>query len=220
MRRSAFVVCKSVAEEMQSTPAHTVLTAPLGEPNSATRQLHSDGRTFSEIFPIRCYEVGPDSRASMVTVSNLLQARCGSATFDFAISIASRLQSLCTRSFFVCIFEQLPANLRLSRARLKSPPFCWFAQECAANHAQALWGQGQWAPKQMLDNDLAFAMSKMSVRLTSLPCWCAGMLFPVPLGMILRTVRARGEASRRWSSCWVASPPEALAASSLAGARS
>lgn len=56
----------------QAPPAAAV---PLGGPNSETRQLHPDGRAFSETFPIRCYEVGPDSRASVITVANLLQAR-------------------------------------------------------------------------------------------------------------------------------------------------
>ena len=44
-------------------------------------------------------------------------------------------------------------------------------QECAANHAQTLWGQGRWAPKEMIDNHIAFALSKLHIRLSSIPCW-------------------------------------------------
>lgn len=48
---------------------------PLEGPSTSMRELHTDGRAFSEIYPVRCYEVGPDSRASIITVANLLQAR-------------------------------------------------------------------------------------------------------------------------------------------------
>ena len=38
-------------------------------------------------------------------------------------------------------------------------------QEVAANHAQALWGPGAWAPAEMRAASLAFALAKLSLRL-------------------------------------------------------
>ena len=70
------------------------------------------------MFAVRCYEVGPDQLATMVTVANLLQ-------------------------------------------------------EVAANHAQALWGEGAWAPALMTEQDLAFALSKMHIRMEAPLRWCA-----------------------------------------------
>ncbi len=67
---------------------------------------------------MRCYEVGPDRTATMVTVANLLQ-------------------------------------------------------ECAANHAQELWGAGTWTPSLMREMRLAFALSKMSIRMDTAVQWCA-----------------------------------------------
>ena len=61
-------------------------------------------------FLIRCYEVGPDGTATMVTVANLLQ-------------------------------------------------------ETASNHSQALWGPGSWVPSLMREQHLAFALSKMTIRM-------------------------------------------------------
>lgn len=67
---------------------------------------------------MRCYEVGPDQLATMVTVANLLQ-------------------------------------------------------EVAANHAQELWGAGAWAPALMTEQHLAFALSKLHIRLDAPLQWCA-----------------------------------------------
>ena len=69
---------------------------------------------------VRCYEVGPDRTATIVTVANLLQ-------------------------------------------------------ETAANHAQALWGRGSWTPSLMQEQKLAFALSKMSIRMGSAVQWCVGV---------------------------------------------
>lgn len=66
---------------------------------------------------MRCYEVGPDQLATMVTVANLLQ-------------------------------------------------------EVAANHAQELWGAGAWAPALMTEQHLAFALSKLHIRLDAPLQWC------------------------------------------------
>ena len=68
-------------------------------------------------FVVRCYEVGPDGTATIVTVANLLQ-------------------------------------------------------ETAANHAQALWGPGCWTPSLMQERHLAFALSKMSIRMDTAVQWC------------------------------------------------
>ena len=68
---------------------------------------------------VRCYEVGPDRTATIVTVANLLQ-------------------------------------------------------ETAANHAQALWGRGSWTPSLMQEQKLAFALSKMSIRMGTAVQWCVG----------------------------------------------
>ncbi len=70
-----------------------------------------------QVFPVRCYEVGPDQLATMVTVANLLQ-------------------------------------------------------EVAANHAQALWGEGAWAPALMTEQHLAFALSKLHIRMDAPMQWC------------------------------------------------
>ena len=67
---------------------------------------------------MRCYEVGPDQLATMVTVANLLQ-------------------------------------------------------EVAANHAQELWGAGAWAPTLMTEQHLAFALSKLHIRMDAPLQWCA-----------------------------------------------
>jgi fatty acyl-ACP thioesterase A len=74
----------------------------------------------TQTFPVRCYEVGPDQLATMVTVANLLQ-------------------------------------------------------ECAANHAQALWGDGRWAPALMTEQHLAFALSKLHIRLDAPLRWGASV---------------------------------------------
>ena len=66
---------------------------------------------------MRCYEVGPDQLATMVTVANLLQ-------------------------------------------------------EVAANHAQCLWGARAWAPQLMTEQHLAFALSKLHIRLDAPLQWC------------------------------------------------
>ena len=71
-----------------------------------------------QVFAVRCYEVGPDQLATMVTVANLLQ-------------------------------------------------------EVAANHAQELWGEGVWAPALMTEQDLAFALSKLHIRMDAPLRWCA-----------------------------------------------
>jgi hypothetical protein len=69
---------------------------------------------------VRCYEVGPDQLATMVTTANLLQ-------------------------------------------------------ECAANHAQALWGARTWAPQLMTEQHMAFALSKLHIRLDAPMQWCASV---------------------------------------------
>ena len=47
-------------------------------------------------------------------------------------------------------------------------------QETAANHAQALWGPGAWVPALMAQQSLAFALSKLHVRLQRPLVWGAG----------------------------------------------
>ena len=71
---------------------------------------------------MRCYEVGPDRHATLVTVANLLQ-------------------------------------------------------ETAANHAQALWGEGTWTPELMREQNLVFALSKMTIRMDAPLQWCAPIRF-------------------------------------------
>jgi hypothetical protein len=73
--------------------------------------------THVQDFVVRCYEVGPDRTATLVTVANLLQ-------------------------------------------------------ETAARHAQCLWGPGRWTPSLMQEQNLAFALSKMSIRMDSAVQWC------------------------------------------------
>jgi fatty acyl-ACP thioesterase A len=71
-----------------------------------------------QVFPVRCYEVGPNRLATMVTMANLLQ-------------------------------------------------------EVAANHAQLMWGAGTWAPPSMTEARMAFAMSKLNIRMDAPVAWCA-----------------------------------------------
>ncbi len=99
-------------------PALAHLAEPAGATSLGARRLADDGCSFEEVFAVRCYEVGPDQLATMVTVANLLQ-------------------------------------------------------EVAANHAQELWGAGAWAPALMTEQHLAFALSKLHIRLDAPLQWCA-----------------------------------------------
>jgi len=44
-------------------------------------------------------------------------------------------------------------------------------QECAASHACCLWGEQQWAPKEMLDANLALVMTKLAISVDTFPRW-------------------------------------------------
>ena len=50
-------------------------------------------------------------------------------------------------------------------------------QECAANHAQALWGEGAHMPEQMRAQNLVFALSKMFLRMEEPLRWGDRVVF-------------------------------------------
>ena len=80
----------------------------------------------AQFFPVRCYEVGPDRTASIVSIANMIQ-------------------------------------------------------EVAANHAQVMWGEGTWAPPKMVAQDMAFALSKLHIRIHAPAKWCvAAFCWPFP----------------------------------------
>ena len=45
-------------------------------------------------------------------------------------------------------------------------------QEVAANHAQLMWGEGTWAPPVMAEQNMAFALSKLHIRMDAPVQWC------------------------------------------------
>ena len=49
-------------------------------------------------------------------------------------------------------------------------------QEVAANHAQVMWGEGTWAPPTMVAQDMAFALSKLHIRVYAPVKWCVRAL--------------------------------------------
>ena len=63
-------------------------------------------------------------------------------------------------------------------------------QEVAANHAQLMWGEGTWAPPQMAAQNMAFALSKLHIRMDAPVQWCACAAVPRKSGRLLTTLAA------------------------------
>ena len=70
-RSSARAACTSASLQSSSTE----LVSPRINERRSQSGLADDGLSFSEEFRVRMYEVGPDSRVTMVTIANLLQAK-------------------------------------------------------------------------------------------------------------------------------------------------
>lgn len=70
-RSSARAACASASLQSSSTE----LVSPRINERRSQSGLADDGLSFSEEFRVRMYEVGPDSRVTMVTIANLLQAK-------------------------------------------------------------------------------------------------------------------------------------------------
>lgn len=47
-------------------------------------------------------------------------------------------------------------------------------QEAAANHAQVMWGERTWTPQIMAEQNQAFAMAKLNIRMSQPVAWCVG----------------------------------------------
>jgi len=126
-------------------PVHPVLPAP--------REAHfeHDNTVFVEEFRIRGNEAGPDQRANIITIANLLQV--GGWVYSGA-------RSQCSASHGSCWTQRI-AFILLSRM-----------QEVGGNHGVAMWGRSSTGFASMPGMDhLIFVATRMQIRMEAYPMW-------------------------------------------------
>lgn len=135
----------SVAAEPITAPptvAHSTLLAP------EAAHFEDDSTVFVEEFRIRGNEAGPDQRANIITIANLLQVGLGCSGLDHQV------------------YSLLNAQLANGRC------YCLWLQEVGGNHGVAMWGRASSGFAAMPGMDhLIFVATRMQIRMEAYPSW-------------------------------------------------
>lgn len=135
----------TAAAEAPITPpvAQSILPAPMDA------HFEQNSTVFVEEFRIRGNEAGPDQRANIITIANLLQVRkqhSGETGVNFRTAPMVHM--------------------------VKTMSLDWFMQEIGGNHGVAMWGRSSSGFAAMPGMDhLIFVATRMQIRMVAYPNW-------------------------------------------------
>jgi acyl-CoA thioesterase FadM len=130
-------------------------------------ELEDAGRFFSEEVRVRSYEVGNNRECSIITISNMLQVRLSDSLWLSVLLLVYHARSARLTLEFVCTNRTRRAGLTVSTNSM---------QECASNHIVSLRGRSEQfyaADPELAKLDLIFVLTRMQIRMTRFPHWCA-----------------------------------------------
>lgn len=161
MAHAAAVEAAAAAAPQQAEevvhPVHPVLPAP------SQAHFEAGNTVFVEEFRIRGNEAGPDQKANIITIANMLQVGVWGEAAACSVDQTAQSWAPVTCPGAVSVQQQ---------HGVCCVHHCECLQEVGGNHGVAMWGRSSTGFASMPGMDhLIFVATRMQIRMEAYPMW-------------------------------------------------